>query len=245
MFDRYFFYPRRDVNQTPGDFGISFEDIYFSTIDGVRLNAWFVRGSTEVTMLWFHGNGGSLADRAPSVDLYHLRLGCNLFLLDYRGFGLSEGKPTEKGVYRDATAAFQYLQSRQASGQKIVYFGHSLGGAVAIELASRFPPDGLVLMSTFSSAADMARMVMRRIPVHLLVRSKFRSSQLIKEIHCPVLVIHGGRDQVVPPSQGRKLYDLAPGPKRWLELPGSDHSDLEEIGGEQLMASLDDFFGSL
>ena len=245
MFDRYFFFPNQVVSQSPADYGIAFEDVYFRSQDGIELNGWFVPGGTDLTWLWFHGNGGSLGDRAEDLTLYN-SLGVNIFVFDYRGYGHSAGKPTEKGVYRDATGALQYLQSRQdVANSRIVYFGQSLGGAIALELATRHPPLGLVLESTFSSAADMARQVAPRLPLHVLVRRKFDSTARIRKVSSPVLVVHGNDDSVVPLAPGRKLYEAAIGPKRWMGVPNADHSDVALTGGTLYLETLGDFLASL
>ena len=227
MFDRYFFYPGREVLETPLDRGLPFEDLYFTSEDGTKLNAWFVKGRSQLTWLWFHGNGGTIADRLDELVLFHHQLGVNILILDYRGYGRSSGRPTEAGVYRDARAALHTLRSRDdVDDSQIVYFGQSLGGAVAVELATQHPPLGLILESTFTSGRDMARLVLPYLPAHLFVWSKFNSLARIKKVESPVLVIHGTQDELVPVGQGWKLYDTSPAPKHWLELVGAGHSAL-------------------
>ena len=248
LFDRFFFYPEREVLQTPTEWGMSFEDVYFPTEDGVRLHGWYVPGKLKLTIIWFHGNAGNISSRLEGLSLYHHGFGANIFLFDYRGFGHSEGKPTEKGVYRDATAALEHLLSRPDMAQdKIIYYGHSLGGAVAVELAARRPPMGLIVEGTFASGRDMAGHLLPRLPTipSLLVHSKFNSIARIKKVSCPVMVIHGEQDDVVPLTQGRKLYEAAHEPKQWLEVPGAGHSDIHSVGGEAFLAGVGEFVATL
>lgn len=244
--NRYFFNPDREVRNTPADQGLSFEETYFSSQDGMRLHGWYVPGEGDVTWIWLHGNAGNIGHRVEDILLYHRHLGVNIFLFDYRGYGNSEGTPTEKGLYLDAAASLSYVLSRpEAERRRIIYFGRSLGGAVAVELATHHPPAGLILESTFASAGDMARHHVPRLPIHFLVKGKFNSIDRIRRVSCPLLVIHGTHDELVPFSQGRKLFDAARGPKRWLEVSGGDHSDTHIVAQEVYLASLREFLTSL
>jgi pimeloyl-ACP methyl ester carboxylesterase len=149
----FVFFPISEIIYTPAQMGLEYKDVYFTTKDGQQLHGWYVPGNTDVTLLWFHGNGGNISHRVPEIAQIHYRLGVNLFIFDYRGYGRSEGVPSESGTYRDSRAALAYLQGRaDLNPQKIIYFGQSLGAAVAVELAAHQPPLGLVLIAPFVSS---------------------------------------------------------------------------------------------
>src|SRR5918999_4893938 len=128
----FVFFPTPEIIYTPAQMGLEYEDVYFTTEDGQQLHGWYVPGNTDVTLLWFHGNGGNISHRGPEIAQIHYRLGVNLFIFDYRGYGRSEGVPSESGTYQDSRAALAYLQGRaDLNPQKIIYFWQSLGAAVA------------------------------------------------------------------------------------------------------------------
>ena len=284
-FERKFvFFPTAAIELTPSDAGLEFEDVYFVTDDGIRLNGWYVpaprpesdisgntnntnntdtpAGSTElgssdtpeVTILWFHGNGGNIGHRVGDLALISRRLGVNSFIFDYRGYGRSEGKPSESGVYRDARAALDYLSSRsEVDPERIVFFGRSLGTAVAVELAEELAgesgsdktPYGMILVSPLTTLKDMARALHPLLPLHLLVGNRFNSLSRIGNVHCPLLVIHGETDEIIPLEQGRELFEAANSPKRFLSLPANGHNDSFSRSGAELWQSLDNFLASL
>lgn len=219
--------------------GIRIEDCAITTSDGVRLHAWWCRPSrpARAVVLLFHGNAGNLADRADMlVDL--TRLSAEVLIVDYRGYGRSEGRPSERGLQADADAAWSFLTAERGTPPaRVVLVGESLGGAVAIELASRAEPAGLVVQSSFTSIPDMAAVHMPFIP-RFLIRTRMDSAAAIGHVSCPVLVIHSPRDEIVPYSMGRRLYDLAPEPKRWVEVPDAGHNETWSFGGARLLAEL-------
>ena len=220
--------------------------MYFTTEDGLQLNGWYLPGNSDMTWLWFHGNGGNVSDRVGELALIHHRMGVNLFIFDYRGYGRSQGKPSEQGTYRDARAALKYLQGRaDVDPGQIVYFGRSLGAAVAVELATVQPPLALVLVSPFASIRDMARQVVPLLPVHVLVPRMYDSISRIRQIQRPLLVLHGDQDTEVPPSQGRKLFEAANQPKRFQNIQGAGHNDTLAVGGQALWDALVSFLDSL
>ena len=247
MIDRQFiFFPEKELAETPAQWGLSFEDVRFTASDGVKLHGWYVPGSGEVTWLWFHGNAGNISHRLEDLMLLHRNLDVNVFLFDYRGYGLSEGQVSEEGTYRDAAGALDYLLSRQdVDPQKIVYFGRSLGAAVAVWLASEHEPYGLVLESPFTSVKDMAQKAYPRLPLYLLVRTKYDSLSKIGGLSCPILILHGDEDEIVPIGQGRKLYDAATEPKSFYEIQGAAHNNTYIVGGEPYFRTLADFVESL
>ena len=250
LLDRYFvFFPEREIVRTPGDVDVKYEDVFFPTSDGVRLNGWFVPSESETTLVWFHGNAGNISHRLENLLMLKHRLGLNIFIFDYRGYGRSEGSPSEKGMYLDAEAALEFLSSRPApdGGRKLVFFGRSLGAAVAVEMATRHETDALVLESPFTSVRAMARRAYPFLPAGLLVlplRSRFDSLAKIADVRTPVMVLHGDMDDIVPFEEGRKLYDAANQPKRFYTIEGAAHNDTYVIGGsayfDALKAFIDD-----
>jgi len=221
------FIPSQQVKSIPEDMGIPYEDITFRTKDDVFLNGWLIKADdaagTTSTLIYFHGNAGNIGDRFDKIALFH-QLGVNLFIIDYRGYGNSKGSPSEEGVYLDAQAAYDYLMTRNDINKaKIISYGVSLGGAVAVDLAQKRKVAGLICESTFSSAADMGKKIMPFIPSFLL-NIKFDSLSKIKDIDCPKLFIHSKQDTTVPYKLGRKLFEAAGEPKSFLEI-GGDHND--------------------
>jgi fermentation-respiration switch protein FrsA (DUF1100 family) len=243
----FIFFPTPEIIYTPAQMGLEYEDVYFTTADGQRLNGWYVPGNTDVTWLWFHGNGGNISHRVDEIAQIHHQLGVNVFIFGYRGYGRSEGVPSEQGTYRDARAALAYLQGRaDVNPEKIVYFGRSLGAAVAVELAAHQPPLGLVLVSPFVSLSDMARTLYPYLPVaSWLVQGRYNSLAHLPSIHRPLLVLHGEQDTIVPISQGRKLFDAANEPKQFQALYGATHDDTYIAGGATYWDTLSDFLDEL
>jgi len=229
----FIFHPERGIEATPESAGLAFEDVYFTTADGVRLNGWFVpgTGSPEV-MIWFHGNAGNISHRVDNLRRFHNELGLSVFIFDYREYGRSEGSVSEEGTYRDAEAALVWLQSRTGlEANRIVYFGRSLGAAVAVELALKSPPRALILESPMTSIREMARKVMPYLPVGFLIRTEYDSLSKIGKIHAPLLILHGDRDDVVPFEQGRRMFEAANPPKEFYVIPGASHNDTYLVGG--------------
>ena len=202
---------------------VNAQDVWLRAADGVRLHGWLVDPpGARVVTLFLHGNAGNVTHRVP-----HMReiaaAGSAVLTLDYRGYGKSQGRPTESGLYADADAAYDYLKTL---GRPIVLHGESLGCAVAVDLAARRPCAALVLEAPFTSARAMAGRV---LPVlgPLLIFS-YDSVPKIKRIRVPLLVMHGDRDTIVPIEFGRALFDAAPEPKTFWTIPGADHNDILE-----------------
>ncbi len=243
---RFVYYPDSNLVATPGQLGLSYEEVFFRTEDGLTLHSWYVPGPGEVTWLWFHGNGGNISHRLDEVALFHHRLGVNQFVFDYRGYGRSEGKPTERGTYRDARAALAYLKGRgDVDPGKIVYFGRSLGTAVAVELATADEPLGLVLVAPFTSVSNMARIAFPWAPFHRLIRGRYDSLERISRVKAPVLILHGDADQTIPVAEGKRLFDAATGPKQFRLLPGAGHNDTYVAGGRVYWDAMEDFLQSV
>ena len=246
VLDRFLLYfPDSALTATPADVGLAYEDVTFPAGDGVRLHGWFVPGRSDVTWLWFHGNAGNIGNRVDNLKQLHDRLGVGVFLFDYRGYGRSEGSPSERGLYLDADGALAYLGSRDdVRSDRIVYFGRSLGGAVAVDLASRQVPHGLILESPLPSVELVARKAYPVVPsavVRRFVRGRYDALSKIGTISAPVLVLHGDRDEIMPLEGARQLFEAAPGPKQFHVIPGAGHNDTYVVGGEPYFAVLRTF----
>lgn len=245
---RFIYFPEARLDADPSSVGLTFDEASFVANDGVRLHGWFVPGPRDVTMLWLHGNAGNISHRLDNLALVHDRLGVSVFLFDYRGYGRSEGTPSEAGTYRDAEAALGYLRDRgDIAMDRVVYFGRSLGAAVAVETALRRPPLGLILESPFPSVPDMARRVYPFVPsvAWRALRTRYDAEAKIASVRAPLLVIHGDSDEIVPPEEGRRVYDAAPEPKGLHVIPGAGHNDTYVLGGESYFDALRRFIEGL
>jgi fermentation-respiration switch protein FrsA (DUF1100 family) len=217
------------------------EDVAFDTADGLRLRGWFVpaaTGKSQATVLVLNGNAGNRAARAPlAAELS--RAGLSVLLLDYRGYGGNPGSPSERGLLADARAARAYLATRgDVDPARLVYFGESLGAAVAVQLAVERPPMALVLRSPFTSLADVGRVHYPFLPVRLLLKDRYASIEQVGRLRCPVLVVAGERDGIVPWEQSRRLAAAIPERKRFVLVPGADHNSLELLAGQRLIGEV-------
>ncbi|MCK4744360.1 MAG: alpha/beta hydrolase [Sulfuriflexus sp.] len=219
------FYPYRKLYQTPSDWGLAYEDVSLTTPDGTRLHGWYLpREGSQRTLLFMHGNGGNISHRGESLAIFH-RLGFNVFIFDYRGYGRSEGVPGERGVYEDAATAWQYLvEQRGFAKDDIVLFGRSLGATVAAKLAAEVEPAGLILESSFSSARDMAQSVLPLLSRVIVMRFRFDTAAYVGQVTCPVLVAHSPDDDIIPFHLGQAVYAAANQPKTFLTMQG-DHNN--------------------
>ncbi|MBN1496171.1 MAG: alpha/beta hydrolase [Spirochaetes bacterium] len=219
--NRFLFYPYREIVAVPSDEGFTYEDVYFRASDGVRLNGWWVpAGKGRGAVLFCHGNGGNISFLIQTVGIYK-SMGLDVFLFDYRGYGRSEGVPTEEGTCRDVEAAWYYLTGvRKIEAGKIVVIGRSLGGAMAAWLCAARTPRALVLESTFTRAADVANFHYPLAPGMLLFGDTYDTAALLARVRCPVLVIHSPEDEIVPYELGEKLFRIAPEPKEMLVIRG-------------------------
>lgn len=217
--------PGREVNLTPASIGLDYESVALTTSDGVVLDGWFVPAIPERGVVaFFHGNAGNIGHRMDSLRILN-DLGLSTLIIDYRGYGRSGGKPTEKGTYRDAEAVWRHLvEEREVSPERIVLFGRSLGAAVAAELATRHRPGALVLESPFTSVPDLAGEIYPYLPVRWLARFRYATAEAVGRVACPVLVIHSADDEIIPIAHGRRVFEQARAPKRFLELSGGHNS---------------------
>ena len=219
------FYPMHELYETPADWRLGYEDVTFYTTDGVQLHGWYIPyKSSKNVLLFFHGNAGNISHRRNSIEIFH-RMGLNVFIIDYRGYGQSKGKPDEQGLYLDATAAWHYLtDERDFTADQILIFGRSLGGAVAARLASVVQARGLILESSFSSAQDFARTVFPILSRLVLLRYDLNTAENIQRVSYPVLVLHSPDDEIIPFHLGEKVFLSAHQPKKFLLMRG-DHNN--------------------
>ncbi len=218
------FQPRKRLHGDPAVIGLPYMDIWLRSSDDVRIHGWYIpSGRQGKTLLFFHGNAGNISHRLDSLAIFH-DFGLNILIVDYQGYGNSEGKPSEKALYLDGNAAWNYLTGdlNIPSGD-IIVFGRSLGGAVAMELAYRYSPGGIILESSFSDMAEVAAEHFPFLPVRWLLRHRFDLSEKIKWIGCPSLVIHSPNDEIIPFRFGERLFTDLPEPKIFIEIEG-DHN---------------------
>jgi len=221
---RSIYFPMKQITYYPGAVGLSYEEIYFDTFDNKRLNGWFIpNDKAECTLIFCHGNAGNIGHRLEKILMFH-GLGLNVLIFDYRGYGKSTGVPSEPGLYQDAAAAFKYLtEKRDIPREKIVLYGESIGGAVAIDLARKEKVRAIITEETFTSVKDMARMAYPFVPP-CVFSSRFDSVPKIKDVNCPKLIIHSVDDEIVPFYLGEKLFNAAVPPKEFLKISGSHNT---------------------
>jgi fermentation-respiration switch protein FrsA (DUF1100 family) len=237
-----FFSPAREHVHTPEAYGLAFEDVTAVTSDGVKLNGWYVPApEARGTLLFFHGNAGNISHRLDSIEIFH-RLGLSVFIVDYRGYGKSEGRRSIPGVTEDALSAWRYLtEERGVSPDDIVVFGRSIGGAVAMQLARYVTPRALILESTFSSLPEMVPVPFLVPAARLVIGDVFNSAEIASKLNVPALFVHSPDDEVVPYRLGRRLYEAAAGDKTFVEISGGHNEGfLESI--DIYRPALDKFF---
>lgn len=237
--------PSTRMEGSGADLGRPFEDVYFETRDSVRLNGWFFpidanSSRSHLVILLLHGNAGNISHRLDYCRAW-LELGVNVFLFDYRGYGLSQGRPGEEGTYLDAQAAYQWLRQRGFSQSNIIALGKSLGGGIASELARRETLGGLVLQNTFTSITDLGTELFPWLPVRWMNSIKYNTLGKLPQVKTPVLVAHSRDDEVIGFHHGERNFAAANEPKMFLEILGSHTGTLGADGGRYL-AGLEKFF---
>lgn len=245
IFQPYLLYfpnlPGRAVEATPAQVGLAFEPVTLTTEDGVILEGWFLPAlKARGTLLFFHGNAGNIAHRLDSLRLFH-KLGLSSFIIDYRGYGHSQGRPTEAGTYLDARAAWNYLtQQRHIPEKEIILFGRSLGGAIAAQLAAQTRPGALIVESTFTSIPELAAELYSFLPVRWLARFRYPTQDFLAKAACPVLIIHSRDDEIIPFAHGQALFKAASQPKQFLMLNGG-HNDAFLINEQKYLRGIESF----
>lgn len=245
--ERFIFRPTRApaAGVVPEELGV--EQCHFLTRDGVRLHAWWHPGEGEddparrPVVLWCHGNAGNLTHRADNLRIL-ARSGLSVLLFDYRGYGQSQDKPSEVGLYLDAEAAYRYVvDQRGISPVRVVVFGRSLGSAVALHAALKHRTAGLIMESPFESVAAMvAQMPVLRVFAAFL-KSRFKNRERVRWLKVPLLVVHGDRDRTVPIEQGRAVFAAAPEPKEFYVVEGAGHNDTYQVGGAEYRRRIAEF----
>ncbi len=223
--EKLVYFPSGAIIATPASLGLDYEEIRVTTEDGVHLHGWFIPANgSKATALFFHGNGGNISYRMETIRILH-SLGLNLLLFDYRGYGNSDGSPGEEGTYLDAAAMWNYLTKvKEIQASDIVLMGRSLGGAIASWLAEKESPRSLILESSFTSLADVGAEVYPFIPVRILSRIQYSTIERVKNIRCPVLIVHSSQDEIIPFHHGEQLFAAAHPPKEFLRISGG-HND--------------------
>jgi hypothetical protein len=234
------YFPLRTIEATPEDIGLDYEDVSLITKDGLRISAWYIPSESQRAVILFsHGNGGNISHRLDKIKMLH-EINVDILIFDYRGYGTSQGSPSEEGLYLDVEAAYNYLiKQKNIPAQKIVGYGESLGGAVIIDLASKYEMGGIIVEGTFTSIRDMAKRYFPFIPA-FVYKTTFNSFEKIRGINFPKLHLHSMSDEVVPFELGKKLFDNAPEPKEFVKLQGG-HNDSFIISRERYISSIDSF----
>ncbi len=238
------YYPTQTIDYLPNQYGLLHEDITLLTSDSVRINAWYLPAdSHRWTLLFLHGNAGNISHRLDKLAAFH-KLGISTLILDYRGYGQSQGEPNEQGTYLDALAAYDYLVNERAlSPETLIAYGESLGAAVAIELATQRKLAGLILEEPFTSAPDVAQEMFPFLPVRWFVRNRYESIKKIDSIHAPLLILHSAEDEIFSIKHAKRLLAKALPPKELVQLRGN-HNDAF-FGSNETIPALTKFFNNL
>lgn len=242
----FLFRPTKAEPYTPADIGLPFEKVILRTPDHLILNAWYIPAkNAKFTFLFCHGNGGNISYTVDTLNIFN-ELGFNTFIFDYRGYGSSQGKPTEQGTYIDARTAYDWLiHDKSLRPDEIIIFGRSLGGSIAANLASEVKAKGLIIESCFTSYADIGTKFYPYMPVKLFARYKYNTAEYLKKVDCPVLIIHSRTDEIVPFEFGLRLYEsVAKEPKDFIEIFGR-HNDGFLYSGQVYREGLSDWVRSL
>jgi len=221
--------PTRELVATPADIGLEYEDLTLQTVDNEKINAWYIptnKSNTESTktVLFFHGNAGNISHRLETIKIYN-NLGLDFLIFDYRGFGVSTGKPSEQGTCLDADTVWKYLiEERKLEPKDIIIAGRSLGGGVAAELAKKVHPVMLILESTFTSMTEVSAKHYPFMPTGLIVKHEYKINLKLKDIHCPIVFAHSKNDEVIPYEHSQRNFATANEPKQFIELRGGHGS---------------------
>ena len=242
---RFAFVPSLGETVTPREFGVDYTPLSIATRDGERLRGWaLVHPAPRAQVVYFHGNGGNLSVWAPILAAI-ARQGYSVFAFDYRGYGVSTGRPSERGLYRDVDAVLEQFWSATPQRRPIIYWGRSLGTAMAAYAATVRTPDGLILESGFSDARSLVRTSPLLAFLALFSTYRFPCAEFLRHVNAPVLVMHGDDDHVIPIAQGRRLFDSVVGQKQFITIRGGDHNDLTPSDPGIYWRAVDQFVAGL
>ena len=238
----FLFYPQSAFDFRPEEMQLVYKDVYFDTDDGKRLHGWFFKGEEKGPVILFcHGNAGNISHRLDNIRRL-LGRGVRVFIFDYRGYGRSEGRPSETGIYKDGLAACDWLvRKARIPADHIILFGRSLGAAVAVDIALKREVRSLIIESAFTSTKEMAKTM---LPFRLfapLLPANYNNLEKIPHVSKPKLIIHGDEDRLVPFHMGEKLFETAKAPKYFYRLRGAGHNDTYEVGGENYFKTIEAF----
>lgn len=235
------YFPAKEIEATPHNIGLDYQDVTLRTKDGVEISAWYIPADNARGFILFcHGNAGNISHRLDSIKIFH-RLGLGVLIFDYRGYGKSKGSPDEEGTYSDAEAAWDYLVNiLRVKPEKIILFGRSLGSAVAVELALRRQAGAIIMESAFTSVPDLGKKFFPLLPVSLISRYHYESISKVERVEMPKLFIHSPDDEIVPYEQGARLFERARDPKEYLKITGG-HNDGFLLSGKIYVDGLDAF----
>ena len=230
----FIYFPQIRFDFSPEEFRLQYREAFFNTEDGERLHGWFFPAEKDgLVILHFHGNAGNISHRLDLVQPF-LGKGLSVFLFDYRGFGKSSGRPSETGLYKDGLAAWSYLvESERIAPERVVLHGHSIGAAVAIEVALQRKVRGLFIESAFTSTKDMAKTMALFALLSPILPEHYNNLEKIPHVSAPKLIAHGDRDEIVPFSMGQKLFEAATDPKFFFPVKDAGHNDVFIVGGEE------------
>jgi fermentation-respiration switch protein FrsA (DUF1100 family) len=238
----FVFFPQSGFDQTPQDMGMTYKEVRFSTEDNVILHGWFFPLDKDTpVVLFFHGNAGNISHRLDNIRLV-LAKGLQVFIFDYRGYGKSEGNPSEEGLYKDGAAAYDYLVNTEGiNAEKIIFFGRSLGASVAVDVALKRNIRSLIIESGFTSIKGMARTMFLFSLFSPLLPANYNNLEKIKEVKVPKLIMHGDKDELVPFFMGKALYEASIFPKFFYKINGAGHNDTYIVGGEKYFKIFTEF----
>jgi fermentation-respiration switch protein FrsA (DUF1100 family) len=229
----FLYFPDRELVATPAAMRLEYEDVFFTAADGTKLHGWYLPGAQGAPLLVFcHGNAGNISHRVDNLRLFR-ELGLAVFIISYRGYGQSEGQPSEEGTYSDMRGALDWLKKRGWSAERMLYFGRSVGAGVALQLALEQPPGALVLESPFTSIRAMGRL---HYPLLWMLAgwaldARYDNLAKIRQLKTPLLIFHGDRDDIVPQRMGKELFENAPQAKSFYSISGGGHNDTYDVGG--------------